>query len=88
VLNDQLTDYGVDVRYVQAHIDGLSSRLVLDLDDSLTVLREEAGVSWTDSNDDSNPAGTSGTAWIISRSLTLGHDEAGCPRTICPDLWI
>jgi hypothetical protein len=38
VLNDQLSDNGVDVRYVQAPIDGLISRLVLDLDDSLTVL--------------------------------------------------
>jgi hypothetical protein len=41
LLSDQLRDYGVDVPYIQAHIHGLSSRLVLYLDDSLTVLRDE-----------------------------------------------
>ena len=46
----------VDVPYIQAHIHGLSSRSVLYLDDSLTVLREEAVVSRTDSNADSNPS--------------------------------
>ena len=42
LLSDQLSDYGVDVPYTQAHIHRLSSRSVLYLDDSLTVLRDEA----------------------------------------------
>ena len=41
LLSHQLRDYGVDVPYIQAHIHGLSSRSVLYLDDSLTVLRDE-----------------------------------------------
>ena len=40
-LLSDLRDYGVDVPYIQAHIHGLSSRSVLYLDDSLTVLRDE-----------------------------------------------
>jgi hypothetical protein len=38
----QLSDYRVDDSYIQAHIHGLSSRSVLDLDDLPTVLRDEA----------------------------------------------
>ena len=41
LLSDQLSDYGVDVPYIQAHFHGLSSRSVLYLDGSLTVLRDE-----------------------------------------------
>jgi hypothetical protein len=41
LLSDQVSDYGVDAPYIQAHIHGLSSRSVLYLDDSLTVLRDE-----------------------------------------------
>ena len=41
-LSGQLSDYGVDVPYIQAHIHGLSSRSVLDLDDLPTVLPDEA----------------------------------------------
>jgi hypothetical protein len=36
-----LSDYGVGVPYIQAHIHGLSSRSVLNFGDSLTVLRDE-----------------------------------------------
>jgi hypothetical protein len=39
LLSDQLSDYGVEVPCTQAHIYGLSSRSVLDLDDSLTGLQ-------------------------------------------------
>jgi hypothetical protein len=42
VLSDQLSDYRVDDPYIQAHLHGPSSRLVLDLDDSPNVLRDEA----------------------------------------------
>jgi hypothetical protein len=38
-LSDQLSDYRVDDPYIQAHLHGPSSRLVLDLDDSPNVLR-------------------------------------------------
>src|SRR5512133_3441602 len=41
LLSDQLSDYGVDVPYIQAGIHGLSSRSLLDLNDSPTMLREE-----------------------------------------------
>jgi hypothetical protein len=41
LLSDQLSDYGVDDPCIQAHLHGPSSRLVLDLDDSPTVLRDE-----------------------------------------------
>jgi hypothetical protein len=40
-LLSDLSDYGVDVPYIQAHIHGLSSHSLLDLDDSPTVLRDE-----------------------------------------------
>ena len=40
-LSDQLSDYRVDDPYIQAHLDGPSSRSVLDLADSPTVLRDE-----------------------------------------------
>jgi hypothetical protein len=39
LLSDQLSDYRVDDPYIHAHLHGLSSRLVLALDDSPTVLR-------------------------------------------------
>jgi hypothetical protein len=42
LLSDQLSDYRVGGQYIQAHLHGPSSRLVLDLDDSPTVLRDEA----------------------------------------------
>ena len=42
-LSGQLSDYGVDVSYIQAHIHRLSSRSVLDLDDLPTVLRGRSG---------------------------------------------
>jgi hypothetical protein len=41
LLSDQLSDYGVDVPYIQAHIRGLNSRSPLDLDGSASVLRDE-----------------------------------------------
>jgi hypothetical protein len=41
----QLSDYHVDDPYIQAHLHGPSSRLVLDLDDSPNVLRDEAVMS-------------------------------------------
>jgi hypothetical protein len=41
LLSDQLSNYGVDVPYIQAYIHGLNSRSILDLDDSPTVLRDE-----------------------------------------------
>jgi hypothetical protein len=41
VLSDQLSDYRVDDPYIQAHLHGPSSRLVLDSDDSPNVLRDE-----------------------------------------------
>jgi hypothetical protein len=41
LLSDQLSDYRVDDPYIQAHLHGPSSRLVLDLDDSPNVLRDE-----------------------------------------------
>jgi hypothetical protein len=41
LLSDQLSDYGVDVPYIQAHVQGPDSRSVLDLGDSPTVLRDE-----------------------------------------------
>jgi hypothetical protein len=41
LLSDQLSDYGVDVPYIQAHIYGLNSRSVLDLEDLPIVLRDE-----------------------------------------------
>ena len=41
LLSDQLSDYRVGDPYIQAHLHGPSSRLVLDLDDSPTVLRDE-----------------------------------------------
>jgi hypothetical protein len=41
LLSDQLSDYRVDDPYIQAHLHGPSSRLVLDLGDSLNVLRDE-----------------------------------------------
>jgi hypothetical protein len=41
LLSDQLSDYRVDDPYIHAHLHGLSSRLVLALDDSPTVLRDE-----------------------------------------------
>jgi hypothetical protein len=41
LLSDQLSDYGVDIPYIQARIHGLRSRSVPDLDDLPTVLRDE-----------------------------------------------
>jgi hypothetical protein len=41
LLSDQLSDYRVDDPYIHAHLHGPSSRLVLALDDSPTVLRDE-----------------------------------------------
>jgi hypothetical protein len=39
--SDQLSDYRVDDPYIQTHVHGRSSRSVLDVDDSPTVLRDE-----------------------------------------------
>ena len=50
LLSDQMSDYRVDDPHIQAHLHGPSPRSVLALDDSQTVLREEAIVSRTDSN--------------------------------------
>jgi len=44
LLSDQLSDYRVDDPYIQAHVHGPSPRSVIDLDDSPTVLRDEAVV--------------------------------------------
>jgi hypothetical protein len=41
IQSDQLSDYRVDVPYIQADIHRLSSRSVLNLEDSATVLRDE-----------------------------------------------
>jgi hypothetical protein len=41
LLSDQLSDYRVDDPYIHAHLHGLSSRLVLALDDSPTLLWDE-----------------------------------------------
>jgi hypothetical protein len=41
LLSDQLSDYRVDDPYMRAHLHGPSSRLVLALDGSPTVLRDE-----------------------------------------------
>jgi hypothetical protein len=41
VLSDKMSDYRVNDLHIQAHVHGLSSRSVLDLDDSPTVLRDE-----------------------------------------------
>jgi hypothetical protein len=40
-MSDQLSDYGVDVPYIQAHVHGPDSISVHDLDDLPTVLRDE-----------------------------------------------
>jgi hypothetical protein len=43
-----------------------------------------AKVAWRGSSAlTATQAGTSGTTWTISPSLTLGEDDGGCPRTIC-----
>ena len=39
--SDQLSDYGVDVPYIQAHVHGPDSSSVHDLDDLPTVLHTE-----------------------------------------------
>jgi hypothetical protein len=36
-----MSDYRINDLHIQAHVHGLSSRSVLDLDDSPTVLRDE-----------------------------------------------
>ncbi len=41
LLSDQLSDYGVDDPYIQAHLHRPGSRSVLPLDDSPTLLRDE-----------------------------------------------
>lgn len=55
-LSDQLSDYRVDDPYIQAHLYGPSSRLVLDLDDSPNALRdEEVATAWSKSNSSHAP---------------------------------
>jgi hypothetical protein len=41
LLSDQLSDYRVDDPYIQVDIHGPNPRSVIDLDGSLTVLRDE-----------------------------------------------
>jgi hypothetical protein len=66
LLSDQLSDYRVDDLYIQAHLHGPSSRLVLDLDDSPNVLRDEEVAG-------SNPV--TPTVFSLVSGLTLSRKD-------------